>query len=169
MAVSVLLKPSDTRNTDHVLGAWVTRTPLGIRDYAYSTNLKTNPLIYSAVKSGQSHFTGTVWASMLYEMLWNLIDKHGKSHDDFPEFDGNGVPTDGKFLAMKLVVAGMALQPCRPTFIDARNAIIDADKNLTGGGNKCEIWKAFSKRGLGPLAKYNATKRVDDFSLPAGC
>ncbi len=45
---------------------------------------------------------------MLYEVLWNLVDKHGKNDAAVPTFE-NGVPTDGKYLAMKLVVDAMAL------------------------------------------------------------
>jgi extracellular elastinolytic metalloproteinase len=43
----------------------------------------------------------------------------------------------------------MKLQPCRPSFFDARDAIILADQQLTGGENFCTLWKAFSERGLG--------------------
>lgn len=46
---------------------------------------------------------------MLYEVLWNLIDKAGFNADPKPTFDSNGVPTDGRYLAMKLVVDGLAL------------------------------------------------------------
>lgn len=44
-------------------------------------------------------------------------------------------------------------QPCNPDFSQARDAILDADKALTGGDNACEIWKGFAKRGLGVEAK----------------
>lgn len=57
-------------------------------------------------------------------------------------------------------------QPCNPTFIQARDAILDADLALTGGENACEIWKGFSKRGLGVNAVFHDTDRVDSFDLP---
>jgi len=41
-------------------------------------------------------------------MLWNLIDKHGNNAAPRPEFKDK-VPTDGRYLAMKLVVDGMAM------------------------------------------------------------
>ena len=81
---------------------------------------------------------------MLFEMLWNLIDKHG--------FTNNLFSHDlryGNTLALQLVVDGLKLQPCYPSFSDARDAILLADRQLTGGENQCEIWKAFAKRGLG--------------------
>ena len=46
----------------------------------------------------------------------------------------------------------MKLQKCRPSFFDARDAIIQADQVLTGGENFCALWKGFGDRGLGPDA-----------------
>lgn len=109
-ATAIRLKAGDTRETDYALGAWVYGDPNGIRDYVYSTNMDTNPYTYESVdEENEVHAIGTIWATMLYEVLWNLIDKHGKNDADKPEFDENGVPTDGKYLAMKLVLDGMAL------------------------------------------------------------
>jgi extracellular elastinolytic metalloproteinase len=45
---------------------------------------------------------------------------------------------------------------------------LDADLALTGGENKCEIWKGFAGRGLGANAVYDRSNRVDNFDLPAG-
>ena len=44
---------------------------------------------------------------------------------------------------------GMKLQVCRPSFFDARDAIIQADQILTGGENFCLLWEGFAARGLG--------------------
>lgn len=63
----------------------------------------------------------------------------------------------------------LSSQPCLPNFVQARDAILDADKNLTQGSNKCEIWKAFAKRGLGVGAVFNLSKRTGSNELPAGC
>ncbi|KAH8716734.1 extracellular metallo proteinase 2 [Phaeosphaeriaceae sp. PMI808] len=168
-ATAIRLKAGDTRNTDYSMGSWVNNKPAGIRAFLYSTNMKTNPQTYSTVDSQSGvHAIGTIWANMLYEVLWNLIDKHGKNDAGTPTFDSKGVPTDGKYLAMKLVLDGMTLQPCNPNFVSARDAIIDADKALTGGANACPIWTAFAKRGLGDGAKYNASKRTQSFKVPTG-
>lgn len=109
-ATAIRLKAGDTHDTDYSLGAWVYGDPNGIRDYVYSTSLKTNPYTYeSADEENEVHAIGTIWATILYEVLWALIDKHGKNDAPKPEFDANGVPTDGKYLAMKLVLDGLAL------------------------------------------------------------
>ena len=78
------------------------------------------------------------------------------------------MPSDGRFLSMKLVIDAMALQPCNPSFVDARNAIVDADSVLTGGQNGCEIWTGFAKRGLGAGVVDGRTVKFNDFSVPAG-
>lgn len=49
----------------------------------------------------------------------------------------------------------MKLQPCRPGFFDARDAIIQADQIMTGGENFCTLWKSFAKRGLGVDARVD--------------
>lgn len=109
MATAIRLKPGDKRSTDYTMGEWASNRAGGIRQYPYSTSLSTNPLTYTSVNSLNAvHAIGTVWASMLYEVLWNLIDKHGKNDAPKPTLR-DGVPTDGKYLAMKLVLDGMAL------------------------------------------------------------
>lgn len=173
-ATAIRLKPNDTHTTDYPMGAWVSNDKGGIRAYPYSTNTNTNPHTYADIDEAQGvHDIGTIWCTILYEVLWNLIDKHGKNDNDFPTLDDGGVPDDGKFLALKLVQDGMALQPCSPDFIAARDAIIDADEALTNGDNKCELWKGFAKRGLGPNAEAGGllglADRKEDFEVPEGC
>lgn len=109
MGVAIRLQEGDTREKDFVAGAWVTGNPRGIRQYPYSTSLDHNPLTYADLDGMRAvHDIGTVWASMLNEVMWNLIDKHGMDVGETPEFEG-GVPTDGKFLTMKLIIDAMAL------------------------------------------------------------
>lgn len=62
----------------------------------------------------------------------------------------------------------VALQPCTPNFVDARDAILDADVALTGGANTCELWTGFAKRGLGEGATYAASARTESFTVPDG-
>lgn len=173
-ATAIRLKPGDTRNTNYAMGAWIAGNPRGIRTYLYSTDLTVNPHKYTDVDAlvrripFSPHPIGTVWATMLYEVMWNLIDKHGKNDAGVPDFNDKGVPTDGKYLSMKLVLDGLALQPCNPNFVSARDAILDADKALTGGENQCEIWKGFAKRGLGQGAVYSPSARTASNTVPEG-
>jgi len=52
----------------------------------------------------------------------------------------------------------------------SRDAIIDADKALTGGSNACELWTGFAKRGLGEGADAGSgeTTKVESFVVPSG-
>lgn len=108
-ATAIALKVNDTRATNVPMGPWISGKEEGIRKFLYSTSLTTNPMTYTFA-NGQTmvHYIGTIWCTMLYELLWNLIDKHGINDNVFPTFEGKA-PTDGRFLAMQLVLNGMAL------------------------------------------------------------
>jgi len=85
------------------------------------------------------------------------------------------VPKHGNSLVVQLVLNAMKLQPCRPSFFEARDAIIQADQVLTGGENFCTLWDGFAFRGLGEDAKVvNRTPwgggiRTNGFSKPLAC
>jgi extracellular elastinolytic metalloproteinase len=109
MAIAIHAKTTDTRAKNYPLGDWIYNDPAGIRDYLYSTSLTTNPLTYKSTNQlNEVHAIGTLWATVLYEVLWNLVDKYGITSARKPKFSGK-VPTDGRFLTMKLVIDAMAL------------------------------------------------------------
>ncbi|KAI8321895.1 hypothetical protein GQ54DRAFT_324668 [Martensiomyces pterosporus] len=160
------ITPNMTRETDLIMAEYAAGE--GIRRFPYSTSLTTNPETFAYLDRSnyqEVHAIGEVWASMLYEMIWNLIDANGIS-DDLFKHD----LTMGNSMAFQIILDGMKLQPCNPTFITARNAILHAEKNLTGGKNQCAIWKAFAKRGAGPNATGgNRLTHVEDYSVPSDC
>ncbi|KAI8326305.1 hypothetical protein GQ54DRAFT_336699 [Martensiomyces pterosporus] len=83
-AVSYILRlnASDTHNTDFILGKYVYTK--SIRTYPYSTSLATNPETYGYLDKPdyqEVHQIGEVWAEILYEVLWALIDKNGFASD----------------------------------------------------------------------------------------
>ncbi len=118
----------------------------GIRNFPYSTDLVVSPLTYGDISSlNWPHGVGEVWAASLWEMYWNLLGPHGFDPDLYAGFGGNN-------LAIELVIDGMKLQPCNPTFVTGRDALIDADDSANGGANLCLIWNAFAKRGVGSSA-----------------
>ncbi|KAH9245025.1 hypothetical protein BASA81_017526 [Batrachochytrium salamandrivorans] len=162
MALIVLAKSSDTATTSIPMGAYVTNNADGIRSHPYTTDMNVNPLTYSDLQTrSEVHDVGEVWASMLWEVYWSLVTKHGFSEDlsDASQSAGNVV-------AMQNIIGGMMLQPCNPTFLSARDAVIAADASHYKGANKCDIIKAFAKRGMGPNATDN---RQNDFSVPSEC
>ena len=160
--------PSDTRTTLRGVGNYASFRPVdaaGIRNYPYTTDMTVNPQTYGDIGSTNiPHGVGEIWAAMLWEMYWNLVDRYGFDPDLYQGTGGNN-------LAIQLVMDGMKLQPCSPTFVQARDAILAADVANNGGANSCEIWNAFAKRGLGFSADAGSTNVGDEteaFDLPPG-
>ncbi len=174
-AVTLTHEAGDTPTTVRGVGTYVSFQPengVGIRPAPYTTDLTVNPYTYAdvadAVNISQPHGIGFIWNSMLWEMYWNLVTKHGYNANVYGAWH-----TGGNNLALQLVTDGMKFQPCSPGFVDGRNAILQADLALTGGANQCEIWNGFAKRGLGVSASQgssnNRTDGVEAFDVPTAC
>lgn len=190
------------KNKDWTMGSWVAGNKGGIRKYPYSTNNTVDPATYSEVnKLFEVHGIGGVWAEFLFEVLEAMILEHGWQDTLFPpssnatqsvlddfyltssevaqlsgeRSSARKIPRRGNTLSVQLVTDAFKLMPCRPSFLDSRDAVIQADKHLTGGANACLIWKAFAKRGLGVDAKvvgqtpWGGGLRTDGFSVPKNC
>jgi extracellular elastinolytic metalloproteinase len=157
-------KPTDAPGDAYPMGNYALGQPPtggGIRRFPYSFDMAINPLTLGAYSNSQQvHDAGEIWASVLWDLNWLLIDKHGFS----PDLDAgyNGAGSSGNQLLMQLVLDGMKLQPANPSFLQARDAILMADQLLTGGGNFREIWTAFARRGFGLSAVDGG---ADSFSV----
>ncbi|CDO68520.1 hypothetical protein BN946_scf184998.g17 [Trametes cinnabarina] len=192
---------SNKNYSDYAMGSWAANMEKGIRNYPYSLNQTINPSTYATLdKPGYwgVHAIGEVWAQILWVVSQKLIEKHGFTEDLFPpkpledgtipegdfyrkaEYTSDGkrkplVPKHGNSLMVQLVLNGMKLQPCRPSFFDARDAIIAADKTLTGGENFCDLWQGFASRGLGVDAAvkgrtpWGGGVRSNGYAVPAEC
>ncbi|KAH6560808.1 hypothetical protein BASA62_010242 [Batrachochytrium salamandrivorans] len=141
-------KPEDTRNTKKVIGEYVKGDPRGSRKYPYTTDMDVNHLVYQdAVGEEQRHALGEIWAVMLLEVYWNLVDKYGFSanlHD--------ATQNKGNIIFLQLLVGTLMIQPCNPTFESARVAMLAADDAYYGGIHKHLIRQGFAKRGLGSIS-----------------
>ena len=177
LALMLTQRESDTPTTSRGVGNYVIfegADGVGIRPTPYTTDTAVNPSTYQDVIDTDGvtlsipHGVGYVWATMLWEMNWNLIEAHGYNPDIYEAWTEGG-----NNLALQLVIDGMKFQPCSPGFVKGRNAILDADLALTGGDNQCLIWEAFAKRGLGFSAEERSSKKTGDgtaaFDLPAEC
>ncbi|HLW32985.1 MAG TPA: M36 family metallopeptidase, partial [Aequorivita sp.] len=134
----------------------------GIRDYPYSTDMSVNPQTYDFIKTAAvPHGVGSVWAQMLWEVTWALIDEYGYDTNPY-NFAGDINIDKGNTIALALVTEGMKLQPCSPGFVDGRNAIFAADQAIYGGANECLLWEAFAKRGLGFSASQGSSSSRSD-------
>jgi len=161
-----------TKSTDAIargMGPYVLGEPhdgQGIRPAKYSTDMNVNGYTYGDIGSlAIPHGVGFVWATMLWEMQWKLINQYG--FEDV--YTGNG----GNNIAIQLVMDGMKLQSCNPGFVDGRDAILLADQINNNGANECLIWEAFAKRGLGYSADQGGSNSTTDgteaFDMPAAC
>lgn len=140
---------------------------IGIRAKPYSTDFGLNNFTYNDIRTQYPpHGVGSVWATMLWEMTWAFIDQYGFDSDIYHGTGGNN-------MALQLVVDGLRLQSCSPGFVDGRDAILEADELANDGENKCLIWEAFAKRGLGYSASQGSSNSTADgteaFDLPPEC
>jgi hypothetical protein len=142
---------------------------VGIRPAPYSTDFSVNPYTYGATTSWafqETHGLGFIWATILWEATWDLINAEGFDPDLFHGTGGNNI-------AMQLVMDGLKLQPCSPGFVDGRDAILLADSLDYGGEHACLLWHAFARRGLGYSASQGSSFSVNDqveaFDVPPAC
>jgi len=171
LALCLLSQPGDDLGGAFAYGAfssyrWVFNGVLltqnyhyGIRRYPYSTNILRNPLTFNDLDwedatghiavavspifapyqpfgmATEAHNMGEVWGVTLWDFFANAVQKYGFA--------------SGKEIVLKIVVDGMSLCPANPTFLQARDALLLADRALTGGANWNEIWRAFARRGMG--------------------
>lgn len=169
LGLIMTMYPGDVGADVRGLASYASGNPNGIRTYAYSTDFGINPHTYDDIKTEVApHGVGSVWAAMLWELTWELIDDYGFDADIYGGSGGNNI-------AFQLVMDGMKLQPCAPGFVTGRDAILEADMLANGGANQCAIWDAFARRGLGVSAsqgssnsKFDGTEAFDVPGTP-GC
>lgn len=169
LGLMMTMKPGDFAEQARGVGTFAVSQPVsgqGIRPAPYSTDFSVNPATYDLSNNPNisiPHGVGFVWATVLWDLTWELIDQYGYDPDLI-----NG--TGGNNLAMQLVVDGMKLQNCQPGFIDGRDAILQADVLANAGANQCYIWKVFANRGLGFSAtqgsSFSRDDQVEAFDLP---
>ncbi|MGB3547088.1 MAG: M36 family metallopeptidase, partial [Saprospiraceae bacterium] len=123
----------------------------GIRRLPYSTDFSINDNTYDRIiTSGTApHPLGEIWASVIWDLYWAMVDEYGFDEDVMA---GNG----GNNQAVQLVIEGMKYTQCGPGMVDGRNGILAADLLLNDGANQCLIWKVFARRGLGYLAEQGS-------------
>jgi extracellular elastinolytic metalloproteinase len=148
-----------------VTGDWVTQDPNGIRMHPYDKDYPGN---FGDIGKGPyvgEHNIGEIWCATLMQMNRNLGAELGSAEL-------------GHQLGWQIVVDGLKLTPANPSFLDARDAILQALDDLKDVGRLSEdqynkarqgAWKAFSKFGMGPNASsFRASLRgiIADFDLP---
>jgi len=150
---------SDNAEEPHGIGTYVSaelNDGRGIRSYPYSRDMSVNPMTYDyIITESVPHGVGSVWATILWDLHWNLVDLYGYDNDKYHGTGGNN-------MVMQLVIDGLKLQPCQSTFIDLRNSIVTADSLLYEGQHKCLIWETFARRGVGYSANGGSSASRSD-------
>lgn len=192
-ALMLTNQPGDNASVPRGIGTFAmaqATNGLGIRPAKYSPDFAINNYTYgrtngmtfldaASVRQIDVHSVGFVWATMLWDLHWKYVEKYGYSSDVTAN------PNSGSARVLQLVTDALKLTACSPTFIDGRDAILQAELNSTGGTDKCMIWGVFAKRGLGVNANAGLKKsktpvnntniaaalndQVEDFTYPAEC
>ncbi|MBV9956875.1 MAG: M36 family metallopeptidase, partial [Acidobacteria bacterium] len=140
-----------TINNDGVMGEYVTQNnTAGIRRAAYTVPAATIHDSYADVgnQGFEVHNDGEVWASA----LWDLRTQLGKAVTD------------------NIVLNGMKFTPTRPSMLNARDGILQADSNLYGNVHRCAIWAVFARHGRGVSAVGNdGTTHTAATNVPTDC
>jgi Zn-dependent metalloprotease len=140
-----------TINNDGVMGEYVTQDNVrGVRRAAYTVPANAVHDSYADVCAGgcEVHNDGEVWAAT----LWDLRTQLGATITD------------------SIVLNGMKFTPTRPSFLNARDGILQADQNLNAGVNRCAIWTVFARHGMGVSAVGNdGTTHTAATNVPTDC
>ena len=93
------------------------------------------------------HGSGEIWG----QTLWDLRTELGHN------------------VADTLITRAMSLSPTEPSFLDMRNAIIQADLVEYGQSHTQKLWRIFAKRGMGYFAAATGgsdAAPAEDFHVP---
>ena len=106
-------------------GQWAlyadSRVGPGFRPRPYSRNMELQPFTYDSIKSqgwldGTSlalpHGLGHGWASVLWDMAWDLVDKHGFNPNAYGVWNSGG-----NNRALQYVIDGLKFQGCGPDLV----------------------------------------------------
>ncbi|KAG8927651.1 Fungalysin/Thermolysin Extracellular metalloproteinase 5 [Tulasnella sp. 417] len=129
---------------------------------------------------------GRVWAEILGSVN-QTVGAHSKENSRDEEVPADSHPRDNTHrvqspskndILASLIPASLALLPCNPTFLMARDALIQADQIVLGGSCKCDLWRGFAERGMGISAHgptemmwtpWGGVMRIDGFDIPKEC
>jgi extracellular elastinolytic metalloproteinase len=174
-AIAVLIDPSlDDPQGPRGMGPYAlfqnSRQGAGIRPRPYSRDMEIQPFTYDSIKTGGwlpnamgvgtslavPHGVGHGWAAVLWDMTWDLIDRHGFNPDVYGDWS-----TGGNNRALQYVTDGLKFQGCNPGFVNGRDGILAAVEALDPG-DRCTVWASFARRGLGYSAVQGTTNRDDN-------
>lgn len=157
---------------------------VAIRDYA----INKNPLTYANygfdTTGEEVHADGEIWNGTMWSVRQALVEKWDPQ---YPYADkklqlacAQGRPEaspvapqycPGNRRWIQLVFDAFLLQQGNTSMLDARDAMLAADRMRFGGEDQAVMWKAFAQRGMGSNAKVAATNELDvtgGYATPKG-
>lgn len=121
MALMLLMKSTDTGAMPKTIATYSANQPVtgpGIRRYPYSTDMTINPLTFANSNiANLPHDRGEFMATVLWDLTWAYVGKYGFSSDIYAGNAGNNK-------VMTLAIDAFKLQPCGPSTINYRDALI---------------------------------------------
>ena len=148
-----------------VTGDWVTGLSGGIRGFPYDENFPDHFGHLGTGRYTAVHNIGEIWCAALMHMNRRIGAELGDVHR-------------GYRLSWQIVVDGLKLSPANPSFLDMRDAILEALQDMQDSGRLNEsdyaaarrgAWTAFARFGMGPNAQSPTADLFGieaDFQLP---
>ena len=136
-----------------------------------------NPLNYSDVgydlTGPQVHADGEIWSATQFSIRTAFVQRYGAGSRATQVACANGerdvTACPGNRRWFQLYYDAMLLMPTAPTFLDARDAMLAADRMRFGGDNQDLLWLGFARRGFGDRAATTGPDDEDpraDFTSP---
>jgi len=151
-----------------VIGDWVVDNKDGIRMHPYDSKYRGRfGDLGNSPYDSDEHAIGEIWCAALMQMNRNLGQALGST-------------AKGHELGWQIVVDGMKLTPANPSFLDARDGILQALEGLAKSGKlsaadlkktRRAAWDAFALFGIGANASSNGPSLdgvVGDSTIPPG-
>lgn len=160
-------EPGDDPDGQYAMGAWASlelavlntdNYVYGLRRFPYTTDNAINPLTWADADettddmgggippsilgfefagAWEIHNLGEIWALTLWEARSRVIAQHG------------GDVALGNETMLGIVTDALFLTPLEPGFIEARDALFDADCAANACSHEQALWEGFADRGLG--------------------
>ena len=114
---------------------------MNIQPFTYD-RIKTNSWITGG-SLATPHGVGHGWDSVLWDMTWNLVDRHGFNDNIYDPWNAGG-----NNRSLQYVTDGLKMQGCAPGFVAGRDGILAATRRSAARTPAC-VWSTFARRGLG--------------------
>jgi len=96
------------------------------------------------IRGPEPHYDGEILSQTMWQLRGAILAAH---------------PMDGQDRIRSLAYMALQLSPPEPSFLDYRNALLQADHALNDGDDADLIWSVFGERGMG---WYASTTDADD-------